>query len=310
VDQVVAVHRAIEELDPFVPLLSVNGIACPHHSRFAAEDRRLLDAEIERVMGKGAPAAGRIVCSSQTVEQSLDIDADFLITDLCPIDVLLQRVGRLHRHERQDRPAEFLRTRCLVLLPEILEPVETLLRFGLGPDREGGGVYPDIAGLEAVRRLIGAGAVWTIPDDNRRLVESGTDPATLNRLAADLGPQWLTAHGRRLGAAIADGQFARMNLIDRSHLFDGNYERFGLDEKIQTRIGTDRVEVPFAEGTIGPFGEAVTRIGVPGPWHIEGITGATGREWQATAPGRLSFAQTGVTYDRFGLSRKRDCLAV
>jgi len=303
VDQVVAVQRAIETLDPSAPLFSVNGIKCPHHSRFAAEDRRLLDAEIERVMGKEAPAAGRIVCATQTVEQSLDIDADYLVTDLCPVDVLLQRIGRLHRHERRDRPAGFSSARCLVLLPEVLEPAATLLAFGLGPNRDGGGVYPDITGLEAVRRLIGAGTVWTIPDDNRRLVESGTDPATLDRLAEELGPEWLAAQGRRLGAEIADGQFARMNLIDRSHVFDGDHERFGRDEKIQTRLGTDRVEVPFAEGTIGPFGEVVTRIGAPGHWHIDHVIDATGKEWQTTAPGRLSFAETGLTYDRFGLRR-------
>lgn len=304
VDQVVALLRAIEALDPEAPLLRVAGIACPHHGRFAAEDRVLLDRAVEDAMGKGAPAAGRIVCASQTVEQSLDIDADYLISDLCPVDVLLQRIGRLHRHARTDRPAAFTGTRCLVLLPERLEPSDMLLWFGLGPNHEGGGVYPDITGLEAVRRLIGEGAVWTIPEDNRRLVEAGTDPATLDRLAEDLGPAWEAARGRMTGSRIASAQIGGLNMIDRSRAFDGtNQDCFPEDAKILTRIGADRVQVPFVPGTVGPFGATVSQISVPGHWHVEGLAEATGAEWRAIAPGRLVFGGAKLVYDRFGLSR-------
>ncbi len=304
VDQVVAVQRAVEALDPKAPLLEVNGVPCPHHGRFAAEDRRLLDAAVEEVMGKRARAAGRIVCGSQTLEQSLDIDADFLVTDLCPIDVLLQRIGRLHRHSRSDRPAGFARARCLVLLPQVLQPAQALLRFGLGPNREGAGVYPDITGLEAVRRLIGPGAVWTIPQDNRALVEAGTAPETLDRLAQEMGAEWKTARGKRLGAVIADAQFAVANLIDRRHAFDGAYEAFNREENIQTRVGTDRVQVPFAPGTRGPFAETITQINVPGHWHIDGLTAETEAAWREIEPGRLALAGTGLVYDRFGLMRE------
>ena len=80
------------------------------HGRFAAEDRQLLDRQIQTVLGRNRQTGGHIVVGTQTLEQSLDIDADLLITDLCPVDVLLQRIGRLHRHRdnNPNRPASVL----------------------------------------------------------------------------------------------------------------------------------------------------------------------------------------------------------
>ena len=56
-----------------------------------------------------------MLIATQTLEQSLDIDADFLITDLAPMDVLLQRIGRLHRHDCSP-PAGYKAPRALVLV--------------------------------------------------------------------------------------------------------------------------------------------------------------------------------------------------
>ncbi len=76
------------------------------HSRFIAPDRARREAELVRVLGPGVdPRPHRlIVVGTQVLEQSLDVDFDLLVTDLAPIDLVLQRAGRLHRHQRAVRP--------------------------------------------------------------------------------------------------------------------------------------------------------------------------------------------------------------
>ena len=90
------------------------------HSRFVMADRLRNEAELLKLMGKKSTAAGRdrvIVVGTQVIEQSLDFDADVMISDLCPMDLLMQRLGRLHRHLVHDscRPAKLCAPKCYVL---------------------------------------------------------------------------------------------------------------------------------------------------------------------------------------------------
>jgi CRISPR-associated endonuclease/helicase Cas3 len=66
-------------------------VVAPHHSRFATEDRKDLDLALVNRFGNisGSSALPCIAVATQTVQQSLDIDADLMITDLCPMDVML-----------------------------------------------------------------------------------------------------------------------------------------------------------------------------------------------------------------------------
>jgi len=93
------------------------------HSRFRFIDRQKKEETVKALYGKAKDkraVGGRILVATQVIEQSLDLDFDWMITQLCPVDLLFQRMGRLHRHERDksERPEIFNHPRCVVIVPE------------------------------------------------------------------------------------------------------------------------------------------------------------------------------------------------
>jgi CRISPR-associated endonuclease/helicase Cas3 len=95
------------------------------HSRFTFNDRKVKEQTVLDTFGletnpKNVRDKGHLLIATQVVEQSLDIDFDWLITQLCPVDLLFQRMGRLHRHERK-RPKGFEKRLCTVLAPDSLD---------------------------------------------------------------------------------------------------------------------------------------------------------------------------------------------
>jgi CRISPR-associated helicase Cas3/CRISPR-associated endonuclease Cas3-HD len=92
------------------------------HSRFITSERlekeKWLSDHLGHRFDRGCRPYRCIVVGTQVLEQSLDIDFDYLISDLCPVDLLLQRIGRLQRHSRI-RPALLARPKCAVIkIPE------------------------------------------------------------------------------------------------------------------------------------------------------------------------------------------------
>lgn len=76
------------------------------HSRFTYADRIQKESELLENFGPSSGAAqrtGRIVIATQVIEQSLDVDFDVLVSDLSPIDYIIQRLGRLFRHKRDSQ---------------------------------------------------------------------------------------------------------------------------------------------------------------------------------------------------------------
>jgi len=96
------------------------------HSRFPFWQRDELETEwMERLDKNGNKRCRCILVSTQIVEQSVDLDADLLITELAPTDMLLQRLGRLWRHERGQRPVDVARL-CIIKEQKSLEEFRTM----------------------------------------------------------------------------------------------------------------------------------------------------------------------------------------
>ena len=168
VDEAQQTYRALQSVNfqggPSIALL---------HSRFPFFRREQLEEEWLIRLGKDSTnrPIGCVLISTQVVEQSVDIDADMLITDLAPTDMLLQRLGRLWRHERLNRPCS---------QPELWIQMTTLdddqlwaasekeLRHALGKSARVYAPYVLLRSLQQWRRR----ATITLPDDIRTILEA------------------------------------------------------------------------------------------------------------------------------------------
>lgn len=279
------------------------GKVAPHHGRFAPADRVVLDAAVTDRFGKSSPPGAVLLIGTQTLEQSLDLDADWLVTDLAPADVLLQRLGRLHRHDRP-RPAGYEQARCLVLTPpdDLLdglddhgEVVDRYQELGYGS------VYEHLGMLELTRGLLAQGLL-RIPEDNRRLVEGATHPEALATLN-DKDPKWQRHNERIQGGDLNKAVTAHTARIP----FDQDFGDFAFadDKHITSRLGlNDRhVTVTFQS----PFGQDVAELVIPNHWLSSGAQRQPPQE--ATVEHRddddifLQCEERRYRYSRYGLER-------
>ncbi len=257
VREAVELQEALERVLVPEQLLNVEGVPAPHHSRFAGTDRKRLDMALLAALGRAENLADRrpvVAVATQTAEQSLDLDADLLITDLCPMDVLLQRIGRLHRH-RADRAPGFGSARCVVLAPEgSMLDGKRARRHGIGT------VYDDLPVLEATRQLVERDPNWVLPRDNRALVERATHPDVLADIATaseGMASAWLDKRGSR----SAERNAANQNLCDWSGVFLRPFPR----PAPPTRLGEDAVQCQLSRPIRSPFaaGERIWKLDVP-----------------------------------------------
>lgn len=198
------------------------------HSQFALVDRLAVEQKVIEVFGPRSTAEsrhGRILVATQVVEQSLDLDFDFMVTDLAPIDLVIQRAGRLWRHERLERSG----------YPELFvtspDPVDA-------PDRSwfarvfprAAYVYQHHGRLWLTARVLKSVGEIRSPSDLRALVEAvyGDTETVPPGLAASSAK----AEGKE-GAASA---FGRQNVLKLASGYDRDGGLWDTDERTPTRL--------------------------------------------------------------------------
>ncbi len=133
------------------------------HSQFPLDERQTRELELSNRYGRDKKRPPRaIVVGTQVLEQSLDLDFDVMVSDLAPIDLLLQRAGRLHRHART-RPAAHDAPRLYVNFE--LDGEGKLKR---GTDKT---IYAEYMMLQTHHVLAGRAQIF-LPHDYRALIEA------------------------------------------------------------------------------------------------------------------------------------------
>lgn len=235
------------------------------HGRLTTAERARRTADLVDRLGadRRRRPAGMIVVATQIAEQSFDVDADMLISDIAPMDLLLQRVGRLHRHSAGQRPPGHESPRVMVA----------------GVSRSGGPpafvpafeyLYERAALMRSVE-LVGRGSNWPIPSAVPGLVA----------MAYDEERPWPTGWeeaGAEATRTARDGHQERLHAAEQGvlHIFTdhrrdlADLHETGTRSHVAVRDGEPSREVCLVRRTpsgystlagrpLGPTGEAVSR---------------------------------------------------
>ena len=266
-------------------------ISMLHHSRYAVEDRTWLDQKLLQIFGVRGDRIGIIAVTTQTAEQSLDIDADLLVTDACPADVLLQRLGRLHRHRIGTRPA------AVVIDPGPLD--QYLLPKGKVHGRPSQGwpwVYRNLLSVKETLDWVRSKKSISVPDDCRPLVERATHADHLSERAAVLGGVWIDLWRELFDDAAMKSQLAEASLID----WRRPYRDALVNEWLPTRLGDGTVTIAV-RNLVSPFtGDEIEALPVPGRWLHGSVLPHEAIE---ARDGRLRIGIQRCTYGRLGLQK-------
>ncbi|MER6721425.1 CRISPR-associated helicase Cas3' [Streptomyces halstedii] len=220
------------------------------HARFPGDVREERTDEVTAGLGRSGPRpVRRIVVATQVVEQSLDLDADIVISDLAPLSLLLQRAGRCWRHENhwqrhgypdgRGRPGWADGPRLVVLDP---------LAGGGRMPVQWGEVYSEYLLGKTSRKLAEIdGDGIAIPDGVQRLVEAvHGDSDDFDWKAS--GGREAKAWAEYKGKEAAERSMAVLRAVPRARLVAKLHELHDMEGEedeweVSTRLGADSVRL-------------------------------------------------------------------
>lgn len=238
-------------------LAKEQGIECGLiHSRFTSCDRDKKESYWVELLGKNSSIRsnrGRILVGTQVLEQSLDIDADFLISRFAPTDLILQRIGRLWRHKKTIRPSNSVCEAWFIDV-NLQECIESQGKsFGLSSV-----VYSPYVlcrSLEVFKRIQEFGFIQ-IPSDIRKLINETYCSRTESDVNYQFMVQELKEGSKKRKGTNSLQQLARSNIANSAVILndDEALTRYSCETDTQILIAKnvnyrkDLIEVEFYDG--------------------------------------------------------------
>ncbi len=252
---------AYEEITTLYPKECVSLL----HSRFTYADR--IDKEGKLLHHFGSKSGsdlrkGRVVVATQVIEQSLDVDFDVIVTDLAPMDYILQRIGRLFRHKRDslgNRSRKEMRGMPTVIIygPEPDDTPKSTWYSNILPGASF--VYKDHAVLwKTQQAFIDTGMKITTPGDEnsidgiRSLMKKVYGDDSLNT-----PEKLMQQEGAAQSDSFAKDSMGRFNMLSLTEGYSPKSSSHWYEEiSVPTRIGEPQLEVYLAKviaGKLHPF---------------------------------------------------------
>ncbi|MBI3617664.1 MAG: CRISPR-associated helicase Cas3' [Candidatus Omnitrophica bacterium] len=228
------------------------------HARFALGDRLSIERSVVNNFGSKSSAQdrrGKLVVATQVAEQSLDLDFDFMVSDLAPIDLIIQRAGRLCRHRRdasgnraehEQRPLPEM----AVFMPEVIENAKRDWYSALFP--RAAKVYEHHGRLWLTAKWLTERKAFRMPDDARTMIEYVYGDESQAKIPDALQLQ----ENRAGGNDRAQAGVAQYNGLKVRNGYMADMLSWPDDENAPTRIGEPATTVRLAlwkDGELAPY---------------------------------------------------------